>query len=281
MLENDVIRFVIFLLVLIGMFSLERTLPRRRKAFSIGSRWSTNLGLALLNGVIVQLLFSAPAVIGAAVIAQERGWGLFYFFGVPSALQYILTIVLMDFAIFWQHVAFHEIPWLWRLHKVHHSDLDFDASLGVRFHPMEILLSVGFKAWVVLTLGAPVSAVALYEVLLSVCSLFNHGNIRISPRMESVLRLFLVTPDMHRVHHSSLRAEMNSNYGNMSSLWDRLFRSYRAEPQGGISGYEVGLKEFRNVEKLHFGNLLVMPFLPERSSRVSEPMSFEGSVELN
>ena len=181
-------------------------------------------------------------------------------YDVPLALSVVVTIVGMDFAIYWQHRAFHRVPWFWRMHRVHHSDTGFDTTTGVRFHPAEIVLSLAWKLVVVVALGAPAAGVVAFEVLLSVSSLFNHGNVRLPSGLDRRLRRIIVTPDMHRVHHSSRVEETDSNFGFNLALWDRVFASYRAQPAAGHAGMEIGLEQFRDAASQRFTALLAQPF---------------------
>src|SRR5204862_1231382 len=195
-------------------------------------RWASSLGLVVLDTVCVRFVYPAGAV-GVALLAQERSWGLFNNWAVPAWLSVGLAVVALDFAIYLQHVTFHAVPLLWRLHMVHHADLDFDVTTGVRFHPLEILLSLGIKAGTVVLLGVPALAVLLFEVLLNATSLFNHGNVQLPAWLDRVLRLLVVTPEMHRVHHSTLPHETNSNFGFNLPWWDYLLGTYRAQPARG------------------------------------------------
>ncbi|WP_305724289.1 sterol desaturase family protein, partial [Hydrogenophaga sp.] len=223
----------------VGVFALvalwELAAPRRDLKLSRKQRWTANLGVVLLNTVIVRVAFPAAAV-GMAALSVDKGWGLLNNFDVPFWLAVPLAVVAMDFVIWLQHVMVHAVPALWRLHRVHHADLDYDLTTGARFHPIEIVLSMGIKFATIALLGAPVLAVVVFEVLLSACAMFNHGNIRLPERVDRVLRWFLVTPDMHRVHHSVEDDESNSNFGFNLTWWDRLFGTYREQPRAGQLG---------------------------------------------
>jgi sterol desaturase/sphingolipid hydroxylase (fatty acid hydroxylase superfamily) len=224
-------------------------------------RWFSNLGLVAIDTLAVRFLAPLGAV-GVALWTEDRGWGLFNNVACPTWLAVALSVTTLDLAIYLQHVTFHAVPPLWRLHMVHHADLDFDTTTGVRFHPVEILLSLGYKAVVVVLLGAPPLAVLAFEVLLSGTSLFNHGNVRLPSAIDRALRLVLVTPEMHRVHHSAVPRETNSNFGFSLPWWDYLFGTYRAQPAGGHEGMTIGLaqpRDERRVERLHW--LLLLPFL--------------------
>jgi sterol desaturase/sphingolipid hydroxylase (fatty acid hydroxylase superfamily) len=197
-----------------------------------------------LNSFIVRLAFPAAAV-GMALQASERGWGLFNVIEAPYWFVVVCSVVALDFFIWLQHVMVHAIPVLWRLHRVHHADLDFDVTTGARFHTLEILLSMVIKFAVILLLGPPLVAVVLFEVLLNATAMFNHGNVRLPPALDRLLRLIVVTPDMHRVHHSVEDDETNSNFGFNLPWWDRLFGTYRAQPRGGHETMTIGIRTFR------------------------------------
>lgn len=253
------IRFGCFFGILAVMALWEWLAPRRPLTQSKPLRWSSNLGLALLNNVVWRLLIPAGAV-GITITVQARGWGLFNRVEWPAWFEVAASVVLLDLAIYIQHWAFHRIGWLWRLHLVHHVDLDFDTTTGIRFHTVETLLSFAWKAVVITLLGAPALAVMIFEIVLNATALFNHSNARLPLWLDQVLRLALVTPDMHRVHHSIEDHETNSNYGFCLSWWDFLFRTYDAQPDAGHDGMTIGRPQFResNVERLPF--MLLLPF---------------------
>lgn len=258
--HEPLLRFGCFAGVLFLMTVWEHRAPRRSPEGRRLSRWACNLGLIAIDTVLVRLLLPLGAV-GMALVAERQSWGVFNNVAVPSWLAVVLSVVVLDLTIYLQHVLFHAVPALWRLHLVHHSDLEFDASTGVRFHPIEMLLSMGIKLSAVVLLGAPALAVLLFEVILNVSSLFNHGNVRLPSRLDRVLRWLVVTPDMHRVHHSIHGAEQNSNFGFNLSWWDRLLGTYRAQPAEGHAGMTIGLEELRKrgrVERLE--RLLTLPF---------------------
>jgi sterol desaturase/sphingolipid hydroxylase (fatty acid hydroxylase superfamily) len=230
-----------------------RTLPRRR-------RWPANLGIVVLNTLLVRALFPAAAL-GMALSAQSHGWGLLNQYAVPAWAAAAAGIVLLDLALYLQHVMFHAVPALWRLHRVHHADLDIDVTTGARFHPIEIALSMLVKLAAIAALGVPPAAVLLFEVLLNATSMFNHANVRIPATLEAVLRRLLVTPDMHRVHHSVERDETNSNFGFNLSLWDRLFGTYRAQPRAGHEAMAIGIPELRDAAECgSLAGMLALPF---------------------
>jgi sterol desaturase/sphingolipid hydroxylase (fatty acid hydroxylase superfamily) len=214
----------------------------------------------VLNTIIARLLLPTAAV-GVAVSAASHGWGLLNDYAVPSWAALVLGVVLLDVAIYLQHVMFHAVPVLWRLHRMHHADLDIDVTTGARFHPIEIVLSMLIKFAVIAALGIPPAAVLVFEILLNATSMFNHGNVRIAHRLEPVLRWLVVTPDMHRVHHSIDRGETNSNFGFSLSVWDRLFGTYRAQPRAGHRAMTIGIPDFRDpAECATLSGMLRIPF---------------------
>jgi len=215
--------------------------------------------VAVLDTALGRIVAPTGAV-GFALFAEERGWGLFNLAALPAWLEMLLALFLLDLAIYLQHRLFHHVPVLWRLHRMHHADLDVDVTTGVRFHPIEILLSLGIKFIVIVTLGVPMLAVLIFEIALNATSMFNHGNVRVPPAIERGLRWLVVTPDMHRVHHSILRHETDSNFGFNFPWWDRLFGTYRPEPEGGHKGMTVGLDQFRDAQELRLDRMLVQPF---------------------
>lgn len=257
---EGVIRLGFFASVLLLMALWELLAPRRQLAVSKPLRWFSNLGLVALDTLAARFLVPLGAI-GVALLAEERGWGLFHNVGLPGWLAVILSVVALDFIIYLQHVMFHAVPVLWRLHMVHHSDLDFDVTTGVRFHTIEILLSTGIKTAAVVLLGAPALGMLIFEVLLNATSMFNHGNVRLPAWLDRVLRLLVVTPEMHRVHHSVLPRETNSNFGFNLPWWDFLFGTYLAQPAEGHEGMTIGLEQFRDerVEWLHW--MLALPFI--------------------
>jgi sterol desaturase/sphingolipid hydroxylase (fatty acid hydroxylase superfamily) len=248
----------------VGVFALvalwELAAPRRVLKLSRQQRWAANLGIVLLNTVIVRVAFPAAAV-GMAALSVDKGWGLLNNFDVPFWLAVPLAVVAMDFVIWLQHVMVHAVPALWRLHRVHHADLDYDLTTGARFHPIEIVLSMGIKFATITLLGAPVLAVVVFEVLLSACAMFNHGNIRLPERVDRALRWFLVTPDMHRVHHSVEDDESNSNFGFNLTWWDRLFGTYREQARAGQLGMTIGIHDHTDPHEVaRLPGMLLLPF---------------------
>ena len=254
------IRLACFFGVLAAMAGWEALAPRRSRSVSRLARWPNNLGIVVVDTLLVRLLFPTLAI-GMALLAAERDWGLFNNLVVPYWLAVLVSVVLLDLAIYFQHVMFHAVPALWRLHRMHHADLDFDVTTGVRFHPIEILLSMGLKIMIVVALGTPALAVLIFEVLLNATSMFNHGNVRIPRGLDRVLRWLVVTPEMHRVHHSILARETNSNFGFNLPWWDRLFGTYRAQPQAGHEAMTIGIEQFRDPKFLRLDRLLVQPFI--------------------
>ena len=251
----------------VGMFTLvalwELVSPRRVLLLTRRQRWTANLGIVLLNTVVVRVAFPTAAV-GMAALGVEKGWGLLNNFAVPFWLAVPLAVVAMDFVIWLQHVMVHAVPALWRLHRVHHADLDYDLTTGTRFHPLEIVLSMGIKFATITLLGAPVLAVVVFEILLSACATFNHGNIRLPGRLDRALRWFLVTPDMHRVHHSVEDDETNSNFGFNLPWWDRLFGTYRDQPRAGHEGMTIGIRGYNNPGEVdRLDGMLLLPFKGE------------------
>jgi sterol desaturase/sphingolipid hydroxylase (fatty acid hydroxylase superfamily) len=254
------IRLGFFFGILIIMFLWEIIMPRRPLATSKITRWFSNLSLVLIDSVAVRLAFPA-GLVGVAFLAQQRGWGIFNFLELSFLVKIISGVLILDLAIYLQHVMFHSAPLLWRLHMVHHSDMDIDVTTGIRFHPIEILLSMGIKMIIVILIGAPAVAVLIFEIILNGTSMFNHGNVRYSQQIDSFLRLFVVTPEMHRVHHSTIRWETNSNLGFNFPWWDRLFGTYRNQPAKGHLEMTIGLDQYKDPQKLRLPWLIVLPFI--------------------
>lgn len=252
------IRFVFSLVIFALVASGEALLPRRPQQIGRRVRWPGNLGIAALNAVLVRILLPAAAV-GMAATAETRGWGLLNVIALPAWLALPLAVVALDLAIYLQHVVFHAIPALWRLHRMHHADLEFDVTTGLRFHPVEIALSMGIKFLVIAALGPSALAVLIFEVLLNATSMFNHGNVRLPAAMDRVLRWIVVTPDMHRVHHSIHPEETNSNFGFNLPWWDCLLGTYRAQPRDGHEGMTIGIEQFRTAHDLRLDRMLVQP----------------------
>lgn len=259
--DNEVvIRLGFFFGVFLVMAVWEIVTPRRSLTQSKGRRWLNNIGLVVLNTVLLRALFPTAAI-GVALTAQQQQWGLLNQLDWPAWLATLVAVIVLDAAIYLQHVMFHAIPVFWRLHRVHHADMDFDVTTGARFHPVEIILSMLIKFAVIVLLGPPLAAVVIFEVLLNATSMFNHGNVRIPLPLDRVLRWLIVTPDMHRVHHSHLEHETNSNFGFNLSLWDRLFGTYRDQPQDGHTGMVIGIDTWRDpAHCIRLPGLLLMPF---------------------
>jgi sterol desaturase/sphingolipid hydroxylase (fatty acid hydroxylase superfamily) len=257
--EEASIRLAAFGGVFAVMALWEVIAPRRKQALGRSVRWPGNLGIVLLDTVSVRLLFPTTAV-GLALVAEAQGWGLFNQLSLPAWMAVVLSVIVLDLAIYLQHVLFHAVPALWRLHRMHHADLEFDVTTGLRFHPIEILLSMAIKFAVAAALGVPALAVLIFEVLLNATSMFNHSNIRLTGAIDRVLRWIVVTPEMHRVHHSILVRETNSNFGFNLPWWDRLFGTYRAQPEAGHEGMTIGIDQFRDPRELGFVRMLLQPF---------------------
>ncbi len=259
MANETVIRLSVFL----GIFALvalfEALAPRRPRSLSRLSRWPSNLGVVAVNTLVVRLAFPTAAV-GLALIAEARGWGLLNLIDLPFWLAVVISVVVLDGVIYLQHVMFHAVPALWRLHRMHHADQDFDVTTGARFHPIEILLSMALKLAAITALGPPALGVLIFEVLLNASSMFNHGNWKIPLGVDRVLRLVVVTPDMHRVHHSILPEETNSNFGFSLPWWDRLFGTYRDQPAAGHEAMTIGIEQFREPADQRLDRMLIQPF---------------------
>ena len=261
--HEPALRLGAFAAVLALMVGWEFLAPRRARTLRRRQRWPANLSIVVLNTLIARLLFPAAAA-GVALAVESRGWGLLSLAGLPGWATLVAGVVLLDLAIYLQHALFHAVPALWRLHRMHHADLDIDVTTGARFHPVEIVLSLLIKFAVIAALGVPPAAVVLFEILLNATSMFNHSNARVAPRLEQALRWLVVTPDMHRVHHSVERDETNSNFGFNLPLWDRLFGTYRAQPRAGHEAMTIGIPEFRNTADC--SSLLGMLAIPFRAS---------------
>jgi sterol desaturase/sphingolipid hydroxylase (fatty acid hydroxylase superfamily) len=254
------LRFGFFFGVFALMALWEVTAPRRVLKTSKSMRWLNNLGITFLDTLLVRLLFPVVAV-GVAYQSADKGWGIFNNILIPGYIAGIISIILLDLVIYAQHVVFHIFHPFWKLHMMHHTDLDIDLTTGTRFHPIEIFLSMGIKMTAVAALGAPPWSVVAFEILLNATAMFNHSNVKMPIELDSVLRLFVVTPDMHRVHHSVIIKETNSNYGFNLPWWDRIFGTYRAQPMKGHADMNIGLANFRDPKKLTLPWMLVIPFL--------------------
>ena len=260
LLANEpVVRLSIFASVFTIMALGEVLAPRRHQEIGRTTRWPSNLGVVMLDTVVVRILFPTSAV-GLALLAEAKGFGLFNAWPVAGWFSIIASVVVLDLAIYLQHVLFHAVPALWRLHRMHHADLEFDVTTGARFHPIEIVLSMLIKLSVIGALGAPAVAVLIFEVLLNGTAMFNHSNIRLPTHMDRVLRWFIVTPDMHRVHHSVVVRETNSNFGFNLPWWDRLFGTYRDQPAAGHEAMAIGIEQIRDPAEQRLDRMLTQPF---------------------
>lgn len=256
-----VLRLGMFFGILMVMILLELALPRRALSLPRPRRWGSNLGIVFLNSALLRLLLPVAAT-GFALLAAGRGWGLFNMLAVAPWVAVLASVILLDFAIYLQHIMFHAVPALWRLHRMHHADLDFDVTTGARFHPVEILLSMLIKFAVIALIGAPAAAVVIFEVVLNATAMFNHGNVRLPLGLDRVLRLLIVTPDMHRVHHSIEDHEANSNFGFNLSLWDRLCGTYKDQPDAGHDSMTFGIRDYRKPKLVNdLPGMLILPFL--------------------
>lgn len=261
-LQNEVpIRLAFFFGIFAVMALWEVLAPRRALTVSKAVRWANNLGLVFLNSLVLRLIFPMAAV-GVAVFAAEHGWGLLNYFEMPFVLAVVLSIVALDFIIYLQHVLVHAVPALWRLHRVHHADLDYDVTTGARFHTLEIILSMLIKFATIIVIGPPVVAVVIFEVVLNAMAMFNHSNVRMPLGLDRFIRLFVVTPDMHRVHHSVEDNEANSNYGFNLSIWDRLFGTYIDQPREGHINMSIGIHGYRDPKQVNqLPGMLALPFV--------------------
>ena len=263
--NEPVIRLGFFIGVFTVVALWELAAPRRALTVSKALRWSSNLGLVVLNTVVIRLLFPLAAV-GVAAFTSQNSWGLLNHFQVPFVFAVPLAVIAMDFVIWLQHVMVHAVPLLWRLHRVHHADLDYDLTTGARFHPLEIILSMLIKFATITVLGPPVVAVVIFEVMLNATAMFNHGNIRLPQALDRALRWVLVTPDMHRVHHSIEDDETNSNFGFSLTWWDRMFGTYREQARAGQAGMTIGIRDFTNPQEVdRLDGMLLLPFKGEIS----------------
>jgi sterol desaturase/sphingolipid hydroxylase (fatty acid hydroxylase superfamily) len=266
---EPVVRLAFFLGVLTILAAWEVFAPRRPQRYGRWLRWPSNLMLVMIDVAVVRLLFPFAAV-GMAVVAQSQGWGLLNALNLPLPLNVGAAFLSLDLAIYFQHRVFHSVPWLWRLHRMHYADLEFDVTTGVRFHPAEIALSMCIKYLVIAALGAPPEAVLVFEILLNATAMFSHSNIALYPTLERFLRIIVVTPEMHRVHHSNHPDETNSNFGFNLPWWDWLLKTYRSQPREGHLQMTLGLEEFRHEKELRLYRMLMQPFRnPKHSLRNS------------
>jgi len=257
---ETLIRLSLFVGMLVLMAFWERLAPRRKRIFSRWKRWPANLGIVVLNTLLVRLLIPITAI-GLTSVVQANGWGLFHFLPQSLWITVPLTMIIMDFIIYLQHILFHAVPLLWRFHRMHHIDLEFDFTTGNRFHPVEIFLSMAIKLSVIAALGAPPLGILFFEILLNACATFNHSNVFIPLRFDAVLRWIVVTPDMHRVHHSIERDETNSNFGFNLPWWDHLCGTYRAQPRNGHEEMQIGQQTIHDpAQCLSLPGMLLTPF---------------------
>jgi sterol desaturase/sphingolipid hydroxylase (fatty acid hydroxylase superfamily) len=259
---EPLIRLGAFAGVFVVMALCEVLTPRRPHTVARNWRWPNNLGVLAVDALLVRVGLPITTV-GVALAAEAHGVGLFNMIAVPAWAGIIVAVMALDLAIYLQHVLFHAVPALWRLHRMHHADLELDVTTGLRFHPLEILLSIGIKLTVIAAVGAPAAAVLIFEVLLNATSIFNHSNVRIPAAVDRILRWFVVTPDMHRVHHSILRRETNSNFGFNLPWWDWLLGTYRAQPAAGHAAMTIGIEQFRDPRELGLDRMLLQPFRGE------------------
>jgi len=245
---------------------VECIIPRRRAGDTLRLRWAGNLGLAILDTFVVRIIFPILGI-GIATLAAGRGWGLFNQINFPLWFELVVTIVILDLSFYTQHYVFHRVPILWRLHRTHHTDQDFDFTTGLRFHPAEAILTTAAGLVVIVVLGAAQVAVLLSQLITLSVSFFEHANLKLPTSVDRILRLFLITPDMHRIHHSELARESMSNFGSVLPVWDRLFRTYLAEPAAGHDGIRFGLPEFQGRKHLTIPWMLAQPFLPQANEQ--------------
>jgi sterol desaturase/sphingolipid hydroxylase (fatty acid hydroxylase superfamily) len=259
-IDNEVLIRVGFFLSVFSVMALwEALAPRRARAQPRNIRWLNNLGITFINAAALRVIFPTAAV-GVALLSEERDCGIFNLLGAPKVAAGVIALLLLDLTIYTQHVFFHKIPVFWRLHRMHHTDLDVDVTTGARFHPFEIGLSMGIKMVAVAVLGAPAWSVVAFEVLLNATSMFNHSNVFLNENVDRILRMLVVTPDMHRVHHSVIRRETDSNFGFNLPWWDRIFRTYRPQPEKGHASMTIGLANYRDKKWLTLPWMLTVPF---------------------
>lgn len=269
--QNEaMIRMTVFAGVFAIMAILEAIFPRKARTQARLHRWTTNWLLVVLNTALLRVALPTLAV-EMAIISAENGWGILNLISAPFWIELIIAVLALDCLVYAQHVATHKIPVLWRLHKIHHADRDIDVTTGARFHPVEIILSMVFKLGCVVALGPSAAAVILFEVILNACAMFNHSNVRLAPSLDRALRLFIVTPDVHRVHHSVHQDETDSNYGFFLTVWDRLFGTYRAQPRDGHDGMVIGLSEYQTEKPAHLVWSILAPLLPKKSAEDGMP----------
>ncbi len=267
------LRLLVFGVVLSALVAWEVLAPRRGRRLPLVRRWPSNLGIVVLDTLVVRLLFPITAV-GLAMVCEARGWGLLQKVPLPGWQSIPLAFIALDLAIYLQHVLFHAVPVLWRLHRTHHADQDIDVTTGLRFHPIEIVLSMVIKLAVVAGLGAPAIAVLAFELVLNATSMFNHSNVAMPLGLDRVMRWLVVTPDMHRVHHSVVVRETNSNFGFNLPWWDRLFGTYRSQPEDGHTAMTIGIPQFRSVGEQRLDRMLTQPF---RDDKAAQSIDVDGA----
>ena len=272
--SESTIRLGAFIAVLSAMVFWETAAPRRSRSYSRFRRWPSNLAIVELNTALIRILLPTTAV-SVAMLGERHGWGLLNLLAAPSWIKIVAAVVLLDLAIYLQHVMFHAVPALWRVHRMHHADLDFDVTTGARFHPIEIVLSMLIKFGAVAALGTSALGVLIFEVLLNATSMFNHGNVRIPVGLDRYLRWLVVTPDMHRVQHSIVVGETNSNFGFNLPWWDRLLGTYRSQPVAGHDGMTIGIEQFRETRELWLDRMLLQPF---RGSAGGYPITWRSAA---
>ncbi|MEH6757892.1 MAG: sterol desaturase family protein [Parasphingorhabdus sp.] len=264
---ETIARLSVFAGIFLLMAVLEIATPRKKPVLAKGARWFTNISLIIIDTLTLRLAMPILAV-AMAGYAAERGWGLLNWVDLPIWIEAIIAFLLLDMLIYAQHIAFHKIPLLWRFHKVHHADRDLDVTSGARFHPVESLLSMAYKLICIILIGPTAFAVFLFEVILNAASMFNHANVRLPLGFDRLLRLFIVTPDMHRVHHSVIKRETNSNYSFFLTLWDRVFGTYIAQPEKGHDGMVIGLSEYQDSKPAHLIWSLLLPFSRKNGAEI-------------
>ena len=263
--SDPVIRLSVFILLLALLALLENISPRRKPRYSKGSRWISNFGISILNSTTVAMILPIVGA-GAALLADERNWGLFNRLDTPALFSIPLYIIAFDLTIYVQHRLFHKFKPLWRLHRIHHTDLDYDVSTGVRFHPLSIFISAGIKLGLILALGPLVIAVIVSEIVLNATSMFNHSNIKLPHRLDAALRYLIVTPDMHRIHHSVIAQEHNRNFGFNFPWWDKIFNTYKDQPSKGQDAIDIGISGYEEDISIGILPLLIQPFRKDRES---------------
>ena len=263
-MENEpLIRLTAFAAIFAAMAAYELWSPRLERTEMTGAirskRWFVNLSMVVISSVCLRIIFPAAAV-GTAIYAEQQGWGLFNLVGVPFVVAGLIAFIVLDFAVWLEHLVSHKWPILWRIHRMHHSDQGLDLTTALRFHPLEIIISMIWKALIIIVLGAPVLAVLIFEIVLNGMAMFNHATARLPLKLNAMLRRIIVTPDMHRVHHSAIQKETDSNYGFNLSIWDRIFKTYVAQPEAGHDGMRIGLYDYQGPKTHNLGWALLLPF---------------------